>query len=70
MGHIHMSYYGATGNPALDFWRRLPWVLKLAVFAFVEVNVPLVQHIDGQKFVGQQFNTAAKHCHLWVHLCM
>ena len=27
-GHIHMSYFGATGTPVLDFWWRLLWVSK------------------------------------------
>ena len=26
--HIHMSYFGATGTPVLDFWWRLFWVSK------------------------------------------
>ena len=28
VGHIHMSYFGATGTPVLDFWWRLLWVSK------------------------------------------
>ena len=28
VGHIHMSYFGATGTPALDFWWCLLWVSK------------------------------------------
>ena len=27
-GHIHMSYFGATGTPVLDFFWRLLWVSK------------------------------------------
>ena len=27
-GHIHLSYFVATGIPVLDFWWRLLWVLK------------------------------------------
>ena len=27
-GHIHMSYFGATDTPVLDFWWRLLWVSK------------------------------------------
>ena len=26
VGHIHMSFFGATGTPVLDFWWRLLWV--------------------------------------------
>ena len=28
VGHIDMSYFGATGTPVLDFWWRLLWVSK------------------------------------------
>ena len=28
VGDIHMSYFGATGTPVLDFWWRFLWVLK------------------------------------------
>ena len=28
VGHIHMSYFGATGTPVLDFWWCLFWVSK------------------------------------------
>ena len=37
-GHIHISFFGATGTPVLNFWWRLLWVSKpewvLALFAF------------------------------------
>ena len=28
LGHIDMSFFGATGTPVLDFWWRLLWVSK------------------------------------------
>ena len=31
VGHIHMSYLGATGTPVLDFWWRLLWLSKARV---------------------------------------
>ena len=60
--NIHMSYYGATVTPTLDF-------------AFVEMNVvyfcTLLQYLWCNtllvSIVGQQFNTATPHCHPWVH---
>ena len=51
----HVSFFGATGTPVLDFWWCLPWVSKpewvLPYSLFVEANVmyiawdpPLVLH--------------------------
>ena len=28
VGPIHMSYFGGTGTPVLDFWWHFPWVSK------------------------------------------
>ena len=54
-GHIHMSYFGATDTPVLDFWWYLLWVSKARVGCLIciaEANVmyvpwdpPLVLHI-------------------------
>ena len=53
VGHIHMSFLGATGTPVSDFWWHLLWVSKPEWAAlFTEANVmyvpwdpPLVLHL-------------------------
>ena len=34
LANIHMSYFGATGSPVLDFWSHLLWFQSQSGFLF------------------------------------
>ena len=52
----HMSYFGATGTPVLDFWWRLLWVSK------PEWVLPYTSHCGGECNVHLQ----AFKCRFWT----